>query len=1049
MRKYMKLLSTLLALIMVLGMCQGLLTFTVFADPDTTEASTEATDTTDTTEATEATGETTEEPEAGTEEGTDTEEEEEIIDYTNGKYAFATPEDKLLFVQAGLAQYDEEGNSIDASLKNISVTKNGYTIFADAHSGEIIWRNDKTGELLFSNPYDVSYASSATMVDEKYRLLSQVLLSYDDAGTDTDMNSYEEAALRGQITLKYITDGIRVDYAMGEQESRKLVPRVIRKDRFEELIYNKVTDEKSINKLDAYYVLIDLDNPSLTEAQRIHYKNTYPICEEMAVYVVDSEASNRELRNIQTIVAATGYSYDDLNEDHSITNYQGSDAAPPLFRFGIEYTLAEDGSLSVRLAANSLRYDEDNYKLNSIAILPFFGASNNRFEGYTFIPDGSGALIENDSAVEYTLAGKVYGIDNAYHQVIGQNQQVMRLPVFGVTQYTDPLIEIDPETLYVPEAERETDKYGNQLPYIANASLNTSVPTNDFGYLAIIEEGDSLADIKSTHGGKTWSYSSVYTEFTPRASDTYDLRNTLSVSGGTSYTVESKRKFTGSYSMRYYMLTDDAVAAEAGLSEDEYYEVSYNGMAKAYQDYLVGNGTLEKLSSEDVEDDVPLYVESLGAIDTEGSILGIPVSEKTPLTTFDDLKTMYEALAEKGITNVNFRLTGFTNGGMTATYPSKIKFVKELGGDKGFTDFLSYASEKGIGVYPDFDFTYVVKTEAFDGFSTKEHLVRTIDDRFITQREYDPTWQMFRPTQKMVVSAASIAELFDGFNEAYSKYGASGVSVGTLGSDLNSDFDRDDPYDRNDSQMYVTSVLSQLDEGYESVMIDGGNAYAIKHADHILNISFDSSRFAKASYSVPFMGMVFHGYVQYAGTPTNMASDSDYELLKMIENGANPYYMLSYENLTKLKEAGAQFSKYYSVSFQIWLEDLIENYNKVNEELGSLQTATITGHTFITGERMHTPEEEEQYIENIAIPNIMTDPVEIAAYQQAQRDQYFAIDDSTVVCVEYSDGTSFYINYNDHEVVLFDENGVAMADPDDSSAEFVLESYSYRKVTDK
>ena len=1036
MRKNIKLLSALLALMMVLGTCQGLLTLTVFADP------TEATGATDV--ATEPTTEpsepaTGEEPSTGdgTEEGGESGEEEEKVDYTNSKYTFATPEDKLLHVIAGLAQYDENGKSIDASLKNISVSKNGYTISADAHSGEIIWRNDKTGELLLSNPYDVAYSTSATMVEERYKLLSQVLISYDDAGTLTDMNSYEEAALRGQITLKYITNGIRVDYAMGEQESRKLVPRVIRKDRFEELIYNKVTDEKSLNRLSAYYVLIDLDDPNLTEAQRIHYKSVYPICQQMAVYVVDSEASNRELRNIQTIVAATGYSYDDLNEDHSITDYQGSDAAPPLFRFGIEYTLADDGSLSVRLAANSLRYDEDNYKLKTISLLPYFGASNNMFGGYTFIPDGSGALIENDGSTEYTLAGKVFGIDNAYHQVIGQNQQVMRLPVFGVTQFTNAIEEIDPESIFVPTAERETDKYGNLLPYIANPAQNTAVPQQTHGYLAVIEGGDSLARIVSAHGGGTRSYSSVYTEFTPRASDTYDLRNTLSVSGNTSHTVESKRKFTGSYSLRYYMLTDADAAAEAGV--DEYYEVSYNGMAKAYQDYLVGNGTITKL--ENVSEDLPLYIESLGAIDTEGSVLGIPVSEKTPLTTFDDLKTMYEALSAEGINNVNFRLVGFTNGGMKCTYPTKVKFVKELGGDKGFTEFLSYAKDKGIGVYPDFDFSYVVKTAAFDGFSAKKHAVRTIDDRYISQREYDPTWQMFRKSNNIVVSPASIAELYDDFAEAYGKFEATGVSVGSLGSDLNSDFDRDDPYDRNDSQMYVTSVLSQLSEAYDGVMIDGGNAFAIKYADHILNMSFDSSRFAKASYSVPFMGMVLHGYVQYAGTPTNMASDSDYELLKMLENGANPYYMLSYQNLTKLKEAGAEYSKYYSVSFQIWLEDLIENYKKLNDELGSLQTATISYHSFLSGERIHTDEEEARYLDNVSVPNIMTDPDEIAAYKEARRDQYFAIDNSTVVSVEYSDGTAFIINYNDFDVVLFDENG--------ELSDTVIEGYSYIRVSTK
>jgi len=1033
--------SALLALIMVLSMCQGLLTFTAFADP--TEAPTEAPVETPTEAPTEAPTET---PTEGTSDGAG-EPESDIPNYAeNPQYIFATPADKLEFVKSKLAQYDDKGNSLNPDNKNIKVTVGDYTLYADAHSGEIIWQNDVTGDILTSNPYDVGYSSSATMVDEKYKLLSQVLLTYKDVGenNEAEMNSYAEASQRGQISLKYITNGIRVDYAMGEQETRKLVPRQIPKERYEELIYSKVTDEKARFKLDSYYVLIDLNDPAMTEAQRIRLEKQYPIAKEMAIYVFDSEAAKRELNNVQAIILPTGYSYDDMTQDHTTTNYQGSDAAPALFRFGIEYTLDKNGSLGVRLAANSLRYDEDNYKLQSLRLLPYFGASNNMFSGYTFIPDGSGALIENDSDSIYALQGKIYGNDNAYHQLIGQNQQIMRLPVFGVTQFTDlidPEIELKPEDIFDPEtAEPSLDITTQQpLPYHYRPGNSVPTPLKNTGYLAVIEEGESLAKIYSVNDGVASSYNSAYTEFTPRASDTYDLKSTLSVSGGTTYTVESKRKFTGSYKLRYFMLSDSEKAEEAGLKE-----VSYNGMAQVYREYLIENGVLTRL--EDTGDDLPLYVESLGAIDTEGSILGIPVSEKTPLTTFDDLKAMYETLAEKGISNINFRLTGFVNGGMKSTYPCKLKFVKELGGDKGFTEFLGYADEKGFGVYPDFDFTYVLKTASFDGFSAKEHLVRTIDDRYITKREYDPTWQMFRPTRKMVVSAASIAELFNDFKEEYAEYGSKYVSVGTLGSDLNSDFDRDDPYDRNDSQGYIEGILETLDEDHEGVMIDGGNSYALKYADHILNISFDSSRFANASYSIPFMGMVLHGYVQYAGTPTNMASDSDYELLKMIENGANPYYMLSYRNLTKLKEAGAEYSKYYSVDFKIWLEDLVENYSELNSVLGSLQEKTIVSHTFVSGERVQEEGEEETYRENISVPNIMTDENEIAQYLEERCREYFAFDLGTVVRVEYEGGTTFYINYNDFDVILFDEEGKPMADPEDPGKQFILNSYDYIKV---
>ena len=59
----------------------------------------------------------------------------------------------------------------------------------------------------------------------------------------------------------------------------------------------------------------------------------------------------------------------------------------------LEYTLSEDG-LVVSLPANGIRFDETLYKLQNITLLPYMGAGTYTNDGYTFIPDGSGALMD-------------------------------------------------------------------------------------------------------------------------------------------------------------------------------------------------------------------------------------------------------------------------------------------------------------------------------------------------------------------------------------------------------------------------------------------------------------------------------------------------------------------------------------------------------------------------------------------------------------------------------------------------------------------------------
>ena len=179
------------------------------------------------------------------------------------------------------------------------------------------------------------------------------------------------------------------------------------------------------------------------------------------------------------------------------------------------------------------------------------------------------------------------------------------------------------------------------------------------------------------------------------------------------------------------MLTSDEDAAEAGVKD--YYEASYVGMAKAYRDYLKEKGVLTDLT--DVKDSIPLYIESFGCLEDIERILSIPVEVLKPLTTFDDLKDMYTRLSEEGVTNINFKLTGYANGGMNDTSTYRVKIEKKVGGKDGFIDFMSYATENGIGVYPDFDFANISMFEMFDGVTLRKHLVKTMDNRYTRRKE--------------------------------------------------------------------------------------------------------------------------------------------------------------------------------------------------------------------------------------------------------------------------------------------------------------------------
>ena len=841
-----------------------------------------------------------------------------LIDYLNTNYE--TAEDKL----ADMIMVKE---------------KNGYQLWYEEFTGEICLVDLSTGQKLFSNPFDIASGYQTISDAVKQQLLSQIIITYLENDVQKTMNSYYEAALRNQITKKNIKNGIRVEYIMGEEQTIRLVPRMIKRERFDELILGQIDYDWHKNKLSSFYTLKDKDDETLTERGVLEMVAKFPITNEMAVYVCDPDIKARELRELENIIKTYCplYTYEELDYDHDLTKYSGADAAPPRFRLSLEYTLNDDG-LAVRLPANGIEFDEAAYQFQTVSMLPYMGAGSNEYEGYSVIPDGSGALIrfQDFKGQSVNLSGQLYGADYAYHEISGQHAESMRMPYYGVvTTYPG-----SPSGTPAPTSGDVVDEAA------AEATYNN-------GFLAIITEGDSLASLMAVCGGSLHPYNTVYAMFTPRPSDEYNLADSISVSGSATWTVTSKRKYTDSYRIQYIMLKDENVAKENNTTG---YKAEWTGMATAYRDYMTARGDLTKMTAADVKDDIPLFIETFGSIKTTERILSFPVEVDTPLTTFEDIKTIYSELSEKGIKNINFKLTGYANGGMNPTVPYYLKWTRVVGGKKGFNDLVDYAKANDFVVYPDFDFVYIRNTELFDGITMKWHAVRTIDDRYTTRRAYDAATQSFDRSFAIAISPAYFGRLYDKFGPTYLSYGNDAISVSTLGTDLNSDFDEDEPYHREDDKAFTLDLLERISTDIPHVMIEEGNAFAVKYADVILNASLTSSTYVKASESVPFLGMVYHGSKVFAGTPINMEGDIKQGILHAIENGAAMYFMLSYQNTSDLKE-DFRLSKYYSVSYEIWKDDVERYYTELNDAIKDLQTSYIVDHEFLDAERI--PDDDE------------------------------------------------------------------------------------------
>ncbi len=974
-------------------------------------------------------------------------------------YSFESASDMLNYeLQRGLLYY---ANS----------PAKAYTIFVNKYTGFVYYVNNTTGQILTSNPIN---PASVYALEDRQKLMSQIVLQYAEVENTQNGGTYDSvkwAANRAQISVSAISGGLRVNYTLGDTAARFLLPGMATAEKFEEsillpminqfvtLLEEHCTEEhpdtnfsftdnskyaayeygyisssalkkylrdmqdnyKHLKRTSAEYKQIDtlrsdiisligkytLNNPAeYLEDTRYQdrldtmYKD-YPITKEgIAIYAYTGSSLPEAKRPMEKIIKkyCKDYTFAEMYAQEDECGYVDKSEQKPVFRCALEYTFNSDGSLSVRLPASSITFDETVYILDQITPLQYFGGADMNYDGYVFYPDGSGTVIDfsdfysDTKTVGIVLNAPMYGIDYCYSAIdsiagISHRAQVT-MPVYGIS---------------------------NEVKASAATTLLTGKETVTNGYFAIIEEGSSLANLMVASGGSAHSYIGAYAYYTPYPSDVYDLSETLSVGSLGQYKIVSKSKYTGSYVTRFVMLDDVDVAnaCNALYGSYSYYSSDYVGMATYYREYLKNNGVLEAL--ENLNEDLPLYIEVLGAMDITSKFLSFPVTETIPLTTFEDVSTIYEQLSQcedfvvkmvaeykelarretddvqkyqyekqaeryseligkiQNIKNINFKLTGFANGGMSATYPAKLKWVKACGGASGFKSLVADALEisktenYNFSVYPEFDFMYINNTAMFDGVDTDDMTSAMVDNRYASKQRYNAVTQEYEVLSNiisLVVSPDALAGMYSKFQKSYSSYNNNNISVSTIGSTLNSNFDKKNSINRDEAMTMVESVLDTMaNKNDYSVMIDTGNIYAVEYAEHILNAPIDSSHHRYTSYTIPFVGLVLHSYVNYAGTPINYSGSPAYDRLRAIESGAALYYIVCFQNTSYLKD-DEELSKYFGVDYHNWFDDMVENYKLLNDYIGDLQYYEIVDHKILIAEReIEDREMAQKYLE--------------------------------------------------------------------------------------
>ncbi|MCM3782793.1 DUF5696 domain-containing protein [Neobacillus mesonae] len=427
--------------------------------------------------------------------------------------------------------------------------------------------------------------------------------------------------------------------------------------------------------------------------------------------------------------------------------------------------------------------------------------------------------------------------------------------------------------------------------------------------------------------------------------------------------------YTGSKIQEIQLLSDERFNGDIEVSYTflSGEEAGYAGMAQTYQSMLVDQGVLTPLTAKEA---MPFYVDMLGAVDKQQSFLGVPYDATVSMTTFEQAQNITKELQAQGISNIQMLYLGWFGTGIEHELPVNLNTSK-LGNTQELIYLKEILNSTGGELYPDVAFQKVY--EDGNGFRSAKDASRFITKEAAELSPYDRALNRMSLIQDeyYLLSPAKLPDVTSQFMEQYRKKGMTGLALRDMGNTLHSDYRNSKAVFRDTAKVIVEEQIAYLASEYPNLMISGGNSYALPFAKHIVNTPAGSSRFNLTDEAVPFYQMVIHGFIDYAGEPVNLAASSDMkqQILQSLEFGSSPHFLWTANSAAELKYTRYDFM--YSTEYTDWMEEAVSMYKEVNEVLNPLRTERIVNRT---------------------------------------------VHEQGVVGIEYSNGASLLINYNDEPV---------------------------------
>ncbi len=581
-------------------------------------------------------------------------------------------------------------------------------------------------------------------------------------------------------------------------------------------------------------------------------------------------------------------------------------------KLGISFTFTgslKDDKLTFAMEDRSIK-ETGKSKLSKVSFMSFLGSVyEDTIPGYMLVPDGSGALIRFQKAKAYKsgYSRKVYGNDLA----------------------------IDKDTTTSNLNGNRTDDYATEENQLSLPLWGMVHGENKNGFLATVDSGELYTVINAIPAGaanQTVKFSRAYADFVYRCQ--YDKR----ISNAKVLTVPQEEMNTVNPKLTFTFLVNE--------------KANYSGMGEVYRTQLLNQGVMPDNEIEK-EGEISLYLHVTGSEVKRGFLK----NGVTKLTDAEQAEEILKSLNKSGITNISMALSGWNKGGYHGASYGNIKFEKKVGTQKEITELKKLVEKQGGAFTLSINFVKVNKDQininqdaALN--ASLDAVQRTIPNKSLM---YQTTY--FMSHNKMIKTLDKRLENLKDFD----------LLLEDMGKYLYADYTVNKEVSRDKVKEQLESTLQKAKQ---SIVLDAENLYLVKYASEIVDIPISNSQYVYETDSVPFLQMVLRGSVDYYAPYSNQGFYSNASILKMIEYGAYPSFIVMGENNFSLNDTPLE--NYFSLNFGDWEDRILNVYDKVNGALSSVKGQAIVGH---------------------------------------------CVEAEGVYCTNYENGVDIYVNYNDEEYV--------------------------------